>query len=328
MSLKATIKDIAKATNLSTATVSRVLSHKDGSYKASTAKLVRDTARKLGYHRNAAAADLSSNTIRTIAVIINNTHTNFFQPILDGIQSAAVKQHRQIIIFYAGNNDEKLLTQAISAALERRLAGMLLVSTKVNQAQLDLLNASQVPYRFVSIKNPHDQQQLFISSDNVHIGEVATNYLIQHDHRKIALAGLDRSSTGEERLLGYQKAMTAANLAIDPNLIIYGDYSFDNGQKLLPAIQKAQATAVIAASDMVGAGIIKAANQAHLHLPDDLSIICIDGTFVCQITDPQLTSVTQDFFQMGVESLESLSDQKTAIYVPVKINERDSVTDL
>ena len=326
--MKATIKDIAKATNLSTATVSRVLSHKDGSYKASTAKLVRDTARKLGYRRNATAADLSSNTIRTIAVIINNNHTNFFQPILDGIQAAAIKQHRQVIIFYAGNNNEKLLTQAISAALERRIAGMLLVSTKVNAQQLELLNASQVPYRFVSIKNPHDRRDLFISSDNVHIGQVATNYLIQRGHRQIALAGLDRSSTGQERLLGYQKAMTAANLPIDPRLIIYGDYSLDNGQHLLPAIQKSQATAVIAASDMVGAGIIKAANSAHLHLPDDLSIICIDGTFVCQITDPQLTSVTQDFFQMGVESLQSLSDNKFAIYVPVKITERDSVIDL
>ena len=326
--MKATIKDIAKATNLSTATVSRVLSNKEGTFKESTAKIVRDAARKLGYRRNAAAADLASNTIRTVAVIINNTRTNFYEPILDGIQAAAAKQDQQIIIFYAGNNDEAMLSKAINAALEHPIAGMLLISTKVNQDQLSMLNNANIPFRFVSIENPYDQKQLFISSDNIEIGKQATQYLLDHGHRKIALAGLDRSSTGKERLLGYQKAMTKANLTIDPTWIIYGDYSFKNGQEIFHKLVDSGVTAVVTASDMEAAGIIRSASQAGYKIPDRLSIVSIDGTFVCQITDPQLTSLTQNFFQMGVESLNSLFNQQTGIYVPVKVDQRDSVIDL
>lgn len=326
--VKVTIKDIAKVTNLSTATVSRVLSDKKGTYRESTAKLVRDAAQKLGYHRNVAAADLASHHIRTVGVIINNATTNFHKPILDGIEAAAIKQDRQIIIFAAESNDEETLTKTINAALEYRLAGILLISTNLSQAQVNILNEANIPFRFVSIENPYDQKHLFISSNNVEISQLATNYLINHGHHKIALAGLDRSSTGRERLLGYQKAMTKADLAIDPAWIIYGDYSFENGKRIFKDLVKSEVTAVIAVSDMEAAGIINSASEFGYQLPDQLSIISIDGTFICQITEPQLSSVTQNFFEMGNESLLSLFDQHTGIYVPVKIEERGSVSDL
>ena len=87
-------------------------------------------------------------------------------------------------------------------------------------------------------------------------------------------------------------------------------------------------SAVITASDMVAAGIIKAAHADQIELPDRLSIISIDGTNVCEYITPSLTSVTQNFFRMGEESLSSVLNDKRKIFVPIEITERDSVASI
>lgn len=323
--MKATIKDVAKAAHVSTATVSRVLSNKKGTYREDTAKVVRQIADELGYHRNVSAAELAANEVKTIAIIINNTKTNFWQEVLDGIQEALHAANRNSIIFYAGNNDRTMLTQAINDALARSVSGVLLVATKTDQQQLRLLDNSGLPYRFVSIYGSDDQTTKFVSSDNIKIGELATQYLIDQGHSRIGLLGIDQSTTGRQRLLGYEKVMTKSNLVVDPNWVQYGDYSFENAQKLFKKVRNLGLTAIIAASDMVAAGVIKAANQYHYHLPQDLSIISIDGTFICDITSPTITSVSQGFKLMGQRSVQNLLNNENAEFIPVKIVERESV---
>ncbi|WP_295746428.1 LacI family DNA-binding transcriptional regulator [uncultured Limosilactobacillus sp.] len=323
--MKATIKDVAKAANVSTATVSRVLANKKGTYREKTARAVRQAAERLGYRRNISAAQLAAQETTTIAVIINDTKTNFWQEVLDGIQDAMDDYQRDSIILYAGNNDPAKLTAAINAALARQVAGILLVAAKVNDEQLTLLDQCGLPYRFVSIYGEENQPGRFTSSNNIEIGQLATRYLVDHGHQRIGLVGIDKSTTGQQRLLGYQKVMSAANLVVEPDWVQYGDYSFLNGQQLFPAIRRLQLTAVITASDMTAAGIIKAARQAGMNLPTDLSVISIDGTFVCDITAPQLTSVSQNFRLMGQQSVADLLNNAASSFVPVKIVERESV---
>lgn len=323
--MKATIKDVARVANVSTATVSRVLANKQGTYKEATAKLVRQVATELGYHRNVSAAELAANEVKTIAIIINNTKTHFWQQVLDGIQEAVHANHRNSIIFYAGNNDHAMLTNAINDALARSVSGILLVAAKADHQQLKLLDRSGIPYRFVSIYGSDDQATKFISSDNIKIGELATQYLIEHGHSKIGLVGIDQSTTGKQRQLGYEKTMAKDGMVVEPAWIQYGDYSFENAQELFSKIQHLGLTAVIAASDMTAAGLIKAAHQAGLHLPTDLSIISIDGTFICDVTAPQLTSITQNFTQMGAASVNNLIHDGQAEFIPVTVVERESV---
>ncbi|WP_251545644.1 LacI family DNA-binding transcriptional regulator [Limosilactobacillus caecicola] len=323
--MKATIKDVAKAAHVSTATVSRVLAHKKGTYRSETAEHVRKIANELGYHRNLSAAELASNEVKTIAIIINNTKTNFWQAVLDGIQEELKANHRHSIIFYAGDNDEQMLTNAINDALARAVSGILLVATKATPDQLATLNNSGLPFRFVSIYGSDDHETKFISSDNIKIGELATQYLIDRGHRRIGLLGIDKSNTGKQRLLGYEKVMSKANLIVDPDWIQYGDYSFENAQKLFKRVRNLGLTAIIAASDMAAAGIIKAARQYDFKLPEDLSIISIDGTFICDITAPQLTSVSQAFHEMGKQSVTNLMENAPAEFLPVHIVERESV---
>lgn len=326
--LKPTIKNIAKAAGVSTATVSRALSNKNDILKPSTAKKIRQIAQEMGYHKNVAASQLASHITNTIAVIINYHQTNFWKDIVNGILQRAHELNHKVIIFSAGNNNANRLTETVNEALKHQATGILLISGKIESVQLKILNKARMPYRLISIYDQQHPEQHFISSDNVAIGEKATNYLIAHGHQKIGIVGIDHSSTGQQRLFGYQQAMTDAQLTINPHWIYYGDYSYQNGQDLFEKLKGHGLTAVIAGSDMTAVGLIKAATKHHLHLPDQLSIICIDGSIICEITNPTLTSVTQDFYQMGVKSVDNLLNNEPSTFIPTSINERSSVKNI
>lgn len=326
--MKPTIKSIAEKAGVSTATVSRALTNKNSVIKPATAKRIRQIAQEMGYHKNVGASQLASNINNTIAVIISYNQTNFWNEIIKGILQRAHQVNHQVIIFSAGSNDPQRLMQVVNEALEHQATGILLISGKIDPTQVAILKKSHVPYRLVSIYNQQYPAQRFISSDNVAVGENATNYLLKKGHRKIGIVGIDHSSTGQQHLFGYQKAMTAAQLTIDPHWIYYGNYSYQNGQELLPKLQGHGITAVIAGSDMIACGLIKMANQINLRVPDQLSIICIDGSPICEIATPELTSVTQDFFQMGIKSVDNLLNDEQSLFIPTKIVERASVKQL
>ena len=324
---KPTIKNIARAAGVSTATVSRALAYKNN-LRPATSKRIRQIAQEMGYHKNVAASQLASNMTNTIAVIINYTQTDFWIGILNGILHRARELNHQVITFYAGDNDSRRLTQTVNEALEHQANGILMISGKMEQEQVEILSTAHMPYRLISIYNPEHPEHRYVSSNNVEIGEQATNYLIKRGHRRIGLVGIDHYLTGQQRLFGYQRAMTAAGLPINPHWIHYGDYSYQDGKKLFSAIQDGSVTAVVAGSDMIGAGLLKAATQADWRLPEQLSIISIDGSDTCELTTPELTTVSQDFYQMGLTSVDNLLQDQPSTFIPTTLIERDSVQPL
>ncbi|MBB1078366.1 LacI family DNA-binding transcriptional regulator [Limosilactobacillus sp. STM2_1] len=326
--MKPTIKDIAQRANVSTATVSRVLSKKEKSYRPETAAKIEAIAKELGYKKNLAAAELAANSSKLIAVILNNTQTNFSNDIIAAVQAETDKAGYQMFILYAGNHNARLLNQAISVALERHVAGILLVATSLDDQAATTLKETSTPCRLVSVYDQEDQRYRglkFISSDNERIGYLATKYLLARGHQRIGLAGIDHSSTGEQRLHGYQRAMVEQGLVPQMDWVKYGDYSFGPQQNILKSLYNKNLDALITASDMVAVGVVKEARLLGIKIPDDLSLVSIDGTFLCDITIPTITSVTQNFYQMGTAAIKSLLNDRDSEFIPVRITSRDSV---
>lgn len=326
--MKPTIKDIAQRANVSTATVSRVLAKKEKSYRPETAAKIEAIAKELGYKKNLAAAELAAHSSKLIAVILNNTQTNFSDDIIAAIQAETDKVGYQMFILYAGNHDSRLLNQAISVALERHVAGILLVATSLDDQAASTLIASNTPCRLVSVYDEDDPRYTnfsFISSNNERIGYLAAKYLIDRGHQRIGLAGIDHSSTGKQRLRGYQRALIEQGLAPRLEWVKYGDYSFGPQQNILHALANEKLDAIITASDMVAIGLIKEARLLNIKIPEDLSLVSIDGTFLCEITLPTITSVTQDFYQMGLVAVRSLLQDDGSCFIPVHITPRHSV---
>lgn len=330
MFLATTIKDIAKMAGVSAATVSRVLANKEGFFGSSTAKKVREAAAKLGYRKNTSATELVTRKSHDLAVIVNATKTNFSNHIIDGIQAAAFPKDLNVIILYAGDFDAERQRRAINTAVNRSVMGILLLSVEVNDDNLDLLKSAQIPFCFLSISET-DESLPFITSDDEEVGYLATKYLYQQGHRNIGIAGINYKNaiTGELRLHGYKRALKEFKLQENTDWISAGDYSYESGELAMSTYgRNTKLTGIIAGSDMAAIGIMNQARSLGLSVPDDISIVAIDGTELCEIVQPQLTSVSQSFYEMGTLGVDWLlnKDKKvTKTITPIKVIERQSV---
>ena len=264
--MSVTIKDIARKVGVAPSTVSRVLSNKSKYYTSETAEIVRKAARELGYKKNQAAVELVKKSSNVIAAVVSSVRTNFAQQILDGIQEEAHKNGYNLIIVYSGSADPEEQKHALLTAIERPVMGILLLSIALTDDNLQLLQS------------------------------------------QIGIAGIDQYPyTGRKRLAGYKKALKEANIAINQEWIKPGDYSYTSGEQAMKAFGKnTDLTGIIAASDMTAIGILNQASSFGMEVPKDLSIVSIDGTEMCKITRPQLTSISQDFFQMGVTGVQQI----------------------
>ncbi|MDV7758350.1 LacI family DNA-binding transcriptional regulator [Liquorilactobacillus mali] len=327
--MSATIKDIARETGFSTATVSRVLSGKTGFFSSKTAVIVNETAAKLGYKKNMAATELVTQKSNVIAVIVNSTKTNFSDQIISGIQKKADEAEKRVIILYAGDRDERAQKIALSTALERPILGILLLAVDLFPSNLEILTFSNTPFYFISISFKNNKLN-YISSNDQEIGYQATKYLITQGHKNIGIAGLNITNsahTGALRFKGYQKALHEAGILFKPDWLQAGDYSYKSG---ITALQKyylkKDVTAVIAASDLVGIGILNECSRLKISVPTELSIITTDGTSLCELVRPQLSSITQDFYRMGyLGTTYLINSVQSNAYTNIVISQRQSV---
>ncbi|AKP67910.1 LacI family DNA-binding transcriptional regulator [Companilactobacillus ginsenosidimutans] len=328
--MAATIKDIALKAGVSAATVSRVLTNKEGFFGDKTAKKVRDAAKELGYRKNTSAMELVTKKSNDLAVIVNATKTNFSNSIIDGIQETAFPENLNVIILYAGDEDSERQKRAINTVVERSVMGVLLLSVDLAPENLEILQSANIPFCFLSISL--DERNLpFISSDDFQIGYQATKYLIDQGHTKIGLAGLDyqHTITGTLRLNGYKKALSDAKIKFDEDWLSEGDYSYEAGKNTMSKYTaKTNLTAVVCGSDWAAIGVMNEARSLGLSVPENISIVAIDGTELCKIVQPQLTSVTQSFYEMGVSGVNWLLNKETRTeqsITPIEIHSRQSV---
>ncbi|WP_439424994.1 LacI family DNA-binding transcriptional regulator [Oenococcus alcoholitolerans] len=303
-----TIKDIAKVSGFSLSTVSRVLSGHSEFYSEKTAKKIKKIAHDLNYQKNASAVELVTKKSKVIAVIISSTKTNFSNEIIDGIEDQASMNDCNVIILYAGESDPVRQRKALQTVIERSVMGILLVAVDLNIENTKYLSMSNIPYLFISISFAENKFP-FISSNNFDIAYHATKYLIEKKHKRIALVALDLSSyTGKLRLEGYEKAMSDYNLPINYDFIYNGNFTYDDGEMAMKKIgNKKDVTAVIASSDLSAMGVINQAEEMNLEIPNDLSVVSLDGTNLCNMFRPTITSFSQSFYQMGVEGVKKIT---------------------
>lgn len=326
--MAATIKDIARLAGVSPSTVSRVLSNQVEFYSEKTAKKVKKAATKLGYRRNVGAVELVTRKSNVIAVIVSSVQTNFSDQIIQGIQDEAAKKSLSVIINYAGGSDAELQRRAIETVIERAVRAILLVAIDLNPQNDDLLTTANIPYLFLSMRFS-DRLFPFITSDDFQIGYQGTQYLINKGHRQIGLAATDLESLiGQMRVAGYRKAMTENQLPIDPHWIDDGEFTYEDGARAMRSYAKMAVTAAVASSDLAAIGMLNQAADLKIKVPSDFAIVSVDGTNLCSIVRPKLTSVTQSFYQMGATGLQTLLSprlkQFKSSYTPIQIDERQS----
>ncbi len=303
---RATIRDVAARAGVSIKTVSRVFSE-EAKVKPATRQAVLKIATELDYHVNIAARSLASRRSYLVGVINANPSPNYLNDLHNGaVDRLHGTRYRLIILPMEGAQFRgKVLAVARAAGLDG-----LVLSPPVSDdnATLDELLSAGLPFsRIGPMTRPGVAPEVLM--DDADAAQHMTEHLIELGHVDIAvILGMPNHGSTRARLEGFRRAMAGAGLKVRPEWIVGGMYTFesglDGGRRLLAG--SPAPTAIFAFNDDMAAGVITAAHERELSVPQDLSIVGFDNSMVASVVWPTLTTIHQPIFQMARMATDAL----------------------
>lgn len=306
----ATIKDIAKALNLSTSTVSRALR---GSYEisADTKKQVLEYAEKINYRPNPIALSLKERRSRAIGVVVSEIANNFFSEAIAGIESIAYNRGYHVIIAQSHESQEREKVNVQHLA-SRGVDGLLisLSSESVDISYLTELHEKGLPIVFFD-RTTNEIETHTVRANN-HLGALhATEHLIFQGFKKIAhITSSPYLSITKERLAGYREALEKHKIPYNESLVKYCNHGGMIAQEVEDALtelfkQKTKPDAIFTAGDrltIVTFGMLKRMKQKKV----EVGFTGFTNSKVADLFAPPLTVVRQPAFEMGQTAIELL----------------------
>lgn len=300
-----TIQDIAKTAQVSKSTVSRVLNG-TAAVHPDKRKAVLQATERLGFAPNSLARSLAKGRSMTIGVLTQNIGSPFYDAISQGV-IAGLGGTGYSPLFMDGQWQRSVEVDAIRALLGRRVDGLVLIGGDVAARELATLCAD-LPTVVVARQLAHERLHC-IHADNVAGGDLATRHLIEHGHRQIAMIrGIDHHPDAIDRFTGYRKALAAAGIELDPELVCEGDFSAASGVRAVDALiaSDRRFSAVFAANDMTAFGARLALHRHGRRVPQDVSLVGFDDQAEAAFVTPPLTTVRQPAIEMGEQASRGL----------------------
>ena len=305
-----TIKDIGRALNISTSTVSRALkNHPDISQV--TKDTVNKYAKDFNYKPNTLALSLRMGRNNTIGVIMPEIVHYFFSSILSGIEHIANEQGFNVIICQSNENYEKEIHNT-EALIATRVSGVLACLSKntTNYDHFQEIIDSEIPLVFF------DRICIGIITDRVVIDDysgafAAVDYLIQTGCKRIAFYSSPvHLEISKNRKNGYLDALRKHSIPIDNSLIRVCD-TREEAISITPEIldQPDRPDGFFAINDHCAAGILYAVKMAKLRIPEDVSIFGFSDGELAKVCDPMLSTVEQHGYEMGMNAASLLLDK-------------------
>jgi DNA-binding LacI/PurR family transcriptional regulator len=308
-----TIRHVAQKARVGIGTVSRVLNNSP-SVSPETRQRVMDAIRELNFKPNAAARHLSNNMQLHHIGVITQSFINYysFAERLRGVQRAlgALNNPYELILYNVSSMT--YLDEQIDLIVQNRaVQGLLVIDLRLTDEQRISLDEANVPY--VGLNNFTDVSWPCVATDNVEGGYLATKYLLEHGHRRIAYVGDDFVDsfgfrTSEERYRGYCQALAEYDVEPRDEYLRLGLYGYEAARHLARDLLSMDRppTAVFAMSDIQALGCIAAARAAGLRIPQDLSVLGYDDLEVSEHTG--LTTVRQHLERSGQYGVRYLLD--------------------
>lgn len=322
----ATIYDIAREAGVSASTVSLAFSGKRP-IRDSTRRRIHDIARDLGYQPNHAARALVARRTQSVAVLVNRT-TNFSTATsIDSIDKALSDRGYQMLLMLTHGKPDRIdrVMETLGAG---RVDGVLNL-----EPTLETPDIAQCLPNMAIVTMIRDEQTPAVVRDCGEASRLAVEYLAQQGHKRIGLIHGKLSELGaRQHQEGFILAMRAAGLPMDPKQIVEADWSMDHAQALAPSVLATGVTAIVAAGDMIAAGLIRGCRLLGKSVPEDVSILGFDNSPIAALIDPPLTSIHMCNSQIIDATVEALirriegKPQQPQIKVAPQLIERRSTT--
>ena len=331
---RATIKDIARALNLSTSTVSRALADR-WDVNSETRKAVLELAEKLQYRPNPLSLNLKQRQTLSVGVVIPEFINSFFPEVIIGIQSVLDPKGYQLLISQSNESSEKELKNF--KTLESKMVDGFIVSITKETSDMDYfkqLVETQVPIVFFN-RVGKDLPVSRVIIDDYKWAFRAVEHLIEQGCQRIVhLAGPESLDISRNRLRGYSDALKKHNIVYDEELVITCGVMMEKG--ILGAMKILEMPklpdGIFAINDPVAIGAMKTLKKNNIRIPEDIAVVGFTESKMAMIIEPNLTTVEQPTYEMGKAAAELLLEQmaganeiaQRTIMLEAKLNVRES----
>jgi LacI family transcriptional regulator len=291
------LKDIAEASHVSVITVSRALNQPD-KLKPETRKRIEKVMRSMAYIPNMAAKNLVAKRSGVIDIYIPeyiDLSNPFMMYFIVGV-SEVLSEHMCSFLVKR------------SWAKEHSCDGYIVTGLYTNEIDDFYSRAKAMDRRVVLFGHTDIEEVDWYDVDNVLGGEMAIAYLLQNNHRKIAMINTDENKDYTiDRHTGYVKALQKAGLEVDPRFVITAPNTLNGGKAAAKELlSRGKFTAIFCAADPLAVGAINGINEAGLRVPGDISIIGFDGLGQQFLSEPHITSIRQPVAEVGKILAETL----------------------
>ncbi len=315
-----TVYDIAKEANVSPATVSRVLT---GNARVSEEKRksVEEIIEKYNFQPNAIARSLFKKQTKIIGFVLPDITNPFFSTVYLGIEKYAVNAGYTMMLCDSMSSHELEFTHLRTLA-EKQVDAIVFMGGRVNEVKTNPKYADEMnqilartPIVIVNGKMTGVDCYKIVTDEEKGIAQLV-DYLVSLGHREIGILGGTSNVTATKiKHEAFAKALSKHKIEVNKRWIITKGFSMESGYECMRRLlmMKERPTAVLTISDFVAIGAIRAAKEAGLRVPQDISITGFDGTYISEIIDPHLTTVSQNYNAIGkaiIETIDEIVDGK------------------
>ena len=306
---RTTLAIVARAAGVSLPTVSKVLNgHPDvaADTRAHVERILRE-------HDYAAPAKRRRTQGRTVALVFANLVSPYAAELIRGVTDGGMESGVDVVVSRVPDSDGQH-GAAAADSWARQLAtagreGIIVVTPRLTSQHIASFERAHIPLVVIDPVNLPRENVTSVGATNWAGGVSATKHLIDLGHRRIAfVGGPQRASSSQARLHGYRAALENAALTVDPDLVTHGTFQYDEAYHLgLQLLKRPHPpTAIFAVSDVTAFGVMEAARRAGLRIPDQLSVVGFDDTFIAAWSTPPLTTVHTPLRDMGRVAIRTL----------------------
>ncbi|EGQ8606200.1 substrate-binding domain-containing protein [Vibrio parahaemolyticus] len=304
----ATMKDIAKLAGVSTSTVSHVI-NKTRFVSEEISERVNNAAKELNYYApSALARSLKVNRTKTIGMLVTTSTNPFFGEVVKGVERSCYHKGYSLILCNTEGDNERM-RQSINTLLQKRVDGLILMCSSLEGERIDVFER----YPDIPVVVMDWGPMLFtsdkIQDNSLRGGYLAAKYLIDCGHTEIGcITGPLIKHQAQMRYEGYKRAMNEAGLDFNANWIIESDFECEGGYQAFKKMAERGTlpSSIFVSNDMMAMGVINAANELGIKVPDDLSIIGYDDIHIAKFMSPSLTTIHQPKYRLGQAAVETL----------------------
>ena len=300
------IRDVARKAKVSTATVSRTI-NRVGTVDAQLTKRVWKAIEELGYYPNRQARALVSGRSRAFGLIVSEITNPFFPEIVQTFETLAV-EHRYEILLTSTIHDPKRMALAVRRMIEGRVDGVAILTFGMEESLLEDLRFRNLPLVFVDV-GPQAPRVSNIRVDYLEGIRQAIQHLAALRHERIGfVSGPLRLKSAKARKDAYIASMKEIGLPVRPEFIIEGDHRLEGGKQALHEFwqRRRRPTALLCSNDMTAIGVLRAAFELGIKVPQELSVVGFDDVRMAGFMIPPLTTIRMSQSELAKIAFEAL----------------------